>query len=56
MLGLSAKTRVYQASTSELCGLVQEIPQRETTTFYPRSLYRVALSKDFCASSSSTLS
>jgi GDPmannose 4,6-dehydratase len=55
MLGLSAKTRFYQASTSELCGPVMEIPQRETTPFYPRSLYRVALSKGFCASSSSSL-
>ena len=42
MLGLSAKTRIYQASTSELYGLVQEIPQRETTPFYPRSPYGVA--------------
>lgn len=41
-LGLSAKTRFYQASTSELYGLVQEIPQRETTPFYPRSPYAVA--------------
>jgi GDPmannose 4,6-dehydratase len=37
MLGLTAKTRIYQASTSELYGLVQEIPQKETTPFYPRS-------------------
>ena len=36
-LGLERKTRFYQASTSELYGLVQEIPQRETTPFYPRS-------------------
>lgn len=41
-LGLSQKTRFYQASTSELFGLVQEIPQRETTPFYPRSPYGVA--------------
>jgi GDPmannose 4,6-dehydratase len=40
--GLSQKTRFYQASTSELFGLVQEIPQRETTPFYPRSPYAVA--------------
>jgi GDPmannose 4,6-dehydratase len=42
MLGLSQKTRIYQASTSELYGLVQEIPQKETTPFYPRSPYAVA--------------
>jgi GDPmannose 4,6-dehydratase len=42
MLGLSKKTRIYQASTSELYGLVQEIPQKETTPFYPRSPYAVA--------------
>ena len=42
MLRLTAKTRIYQASTSELYGLVQEIPQRETTPFYPRSAYGVA--------------
>jgi len=42
MLGLAAKTRIYQASTSELYGLVQEIPQKETTPFYPRSPYGVA--------------
>ena len=42
MLGLEKKTRFYQASTSELYGLVQEIPQRETTPFYPRSPYAVA--------------
>ena len=42
LLGLTNKTRVYQASTSELYGLVQEIPQKETTTFYPRSPYAVA--------------
>ena len=41
-LGLENKTRFYQASTSELFGLVQEIPQRETTPFYPRSPYAVA--------------
>jgi GDPmannose 4,6-dehydratase len=42
MLGLEKKTRFYQASTSELYGLVQETPQRETTPFYPRSPYAVA--------------
>ena len=42
LLGLAKKTRIYQASTSELYGLVQEIPQRETTPFYPRSPYAVA--------------
>ncbi|WP_168564684.1 GDP-mannose 4,6-dehydratase [Crateriforma spongiae] len=41
-LGLEKKTRFYQASTSELFGLVQEIPQRETTPFYPRSPYACA--------------
>ena len=41
-LGLGKKTRFYQASTSELYGLVQEVPQRETTPFYPRSPYAVA--------------
>ncbi|QDV66373.1 GDP-mannose 4,6-dehydratase [Rosistilla carotiformis] len=41
-LGLEKKTRFYQASTSELFGLVQEIPQRETTPFYPRSPYAAA--------------
>ena len=40
--GLANKTRLYQASTSELYGKVQEIPQRETTPFYPRSPYGVA--------------
>ncbi|SUG65516.1 GDP-mannose 4,6-dehydratase [Salmonella enterica subsp. enterica] len=40
-LGLEKKTRFYQASTSELYGLVQEIPQKETTPFYPRSPYAV---------------
>jgi len=42
ILGLEMKTRFYQASTSELYGLVQEIPQKETTPFYPRSPYAVA--------------
>jgi GDPmannose 4,6-dehydratase len=42
ILGLTKKTRFYQASTSELYGLVQETPQRETTPFYPRSPYAVA--------------
>ena len=42
LLGLDKKTRFYQASTSELYGLVQETPQRETTPFYPRSPYAVA--------------
>ncbi|MBK6996169.1 MAG: GDP-mannose 4,6-dehydratase [Lewinellaceae bacterium] len=42
LLGLSEKTRFYQASTSELYGLVQETPQRESTPFYPRSPYGVA--------------
>src|SRR3989339_1414098 len=42
ILGLEKKTRFYQASTSELYGLVQEIPQKETTPFYPRSPYTVA--------------
>ena len=42
ILGLSGKTRFYQASTSELYGLVQEVPQKETTPFYPRSPYGVA--------------
>jgi GDPmannose 4,6-dehydratase len=42
LLGLEKKTRFYQASSSELYGLVQEIPQRETTPFYPRSPYAVA--------------
>merc|ERR1712127_778692 len=41
-VGLEKTTRFYQASTSELYGLVQEIPQRETTPFYPRSPYAVA--------------
>lgn len=42
VLGLEKKTRFYQASTSELYGLVQEVPQKETTPFYPRSPYAVA--------------
>ena len=42
LLGFEQKTRIYQASTSELYGLVQEIPQKETTPFYPRSPYAVA--------------
>ena len=42
LLGLSKKTKVYQASTSELFGKVQEIPQKETTSFYPRSPYAAA--------------
>src|SRR5205085_3027594 len=42
ILGLEHRTRYYQASTSELYGLVQEIPQKETTPFYPRRPYAVA--------------
>jgi GDPmannose 4,6-dehydratase len=42
ILGLEKKTRLYQASTSELYGLVQEVPQKESTPFYPRSPYAVA--------------
>lgn len=42
LLGLAEKTKIYQASTSELYGKVQEIPQRETTPFYPRSPYAIA--------------
>lgn len=42
LLGLTKKTRIYQASTSELYGLVQEVPQSERTPFYPRSPYAVA--------------
>ena len=42
LLGLTEKTKVYQASTSELFGKVQEVPQSETTPFYPRSPYGVA--------------
>lgn len=42
LLGMTKKTKIYQASTSELYGLVQEVPQSETTPFYPRSPYAVA--------------
>jgi len=42
LLNMTKKTRIYQASTSELFGLVQEVPQKETTPFYPRSPYAVA--------------
>ena len=42
LLGLGSKTKFYQASTSELYGMVQEVPQKETTPFYPRSPYAVA--------------
>src|SRR5436190_14572833 len=42
LLGLTNKTKIYQASTSELYGLVREVPQKETTPFYPRSPYAVA--------------
>ena len=42
LLGLTKKTKIYQASTSELYGLVQAVPQSETTPFYPRSPYAVA--------------
>src|ERR1043165_2522923 len=42
ILGMEKKTRIYQASTSELYGKVQEVPQKETTPFYPRSPYGVA--------------
>src|SRR3954471_21661197 len=42
LLGLANKTKIYQASSSELYGLVQEVPQRESTPFYPRSPYAVA--------------
>jgi len=42
LLGLTKKSRIYQASTSELFGLVQEVPQKETTPFYPRSPYGAA--------------
>merc|ERR1711935_312100 len=42
LLGLTEKTKIYQASTSELYGMVQETPQKETTPFYPRSPYAVA--------------
>src|SRR5438128_56904 len=47
LLGLTQKTRVYQASTSELYGLVHEVPQKETTPFYPRSPYAVATWYDY---------
>ena len=42
LLGFAKKTKIYQASTSELYGLVQEVPQNESTPFYPRSPYAVA--------------
>src|SRR5829696_3162327 len=42
LLGMEKRTKIYQASTSELYGLVQEVPQKETTPFYPRSPYAVA--------------
>lgn len=42
ILGLEKKTKFYQASTSELYGLVQEIPQKETTPFYPRSRFKIS--------------
>ena len=42
LLGLTKKTKIYQASTSELYGLVQEVPQKENTPFYPRSPYAVS--------------
>ena len=48
ILGLEKKTRYYQASTSELYGLVQETPQKETTPFYPRSPYAVAKLYAYC--------
>ena len=48
LLNLIPKTRIYQASTSELYGLVQEVPQRETTPFYPRSPYAVAKLYGYC--------
>ena len=47
LLGLVEKTRIYQASTSELYGLVQEVPQKESTPFYPRSPYAVAKMYDY---------
>ena len=47
ILGLEKKTKIYQASTSELFGLVQEVPQKETTPFYPRSPYGVATQYGF---------
>ena len=48
LLGMEKKTRIYQASTSELYGMVQETPQTETTPFYPRSPYGVAKLYGFC--------
>jgi len=48
LLGLEKKTRIYQASTSELYGKVQEVPQTETTPFYPRSPYAVAKMYAYC--------
>src|SRR6478736_3402572 len=48
ILKLEKKTKIYQASTSELYGLVQEVPQRETTPFYPRSPYAVAKMYAYC--------
>ena len=48
LLGLSKKTKIYQASTSELYGKVQETPQKETTPFYPRSPYAVAKMYAYC--------
>ena len=48
LLGMEKKTRIYQASTSELFGLVQEIPQKETTPFYPRSPYGCAKIYGYC--------
>lgn len=48
LLGLTQKTRIYQASTSELYGLVQAVPQSETTPFYPRSPYAVAKLYSYC--------
>lgn len=56
ILGLERKTKIYQASTSELFGKVQEVPQKETTPFYPRSPYGVAkqygfwITKNYCES------
>lgn len=43
ILGMEKKTKIYQASTSELFGKVQEVPQKETTPFYPRSPYGVTI-------------
>src|SRR3978361_1354487 len=48
ILGLEKKTKIYQASTSELYGLVQAVPQSETTPFYPRSPYAVAKMYAYC--------